>query len=74
MAQSPPPETASPPDSAATYSWEMVLACAVALLLQSRRDTAMLDEIFARATGPSRDEAAMGEVWAYARQTLEPMR
>lgn len=72
--QPPTTETADAPDAVTGYDWEMVIACGVALLLQSRWDGEPVRELLGRATGDTPDPDAMSALWAYARRTLEPMK
>lgn len=76
MSQRPPTTTPAErrADGEKTYDWDMVIACGVALLLQSQWDGETIRELLARATGPDPDQEAMNAVWAYVKRTLEPMR
>ena len=68
------PTTDTSTEGAKTYDWETVIACGVALLLQSRWDGAPVADILARATGESPDTAALRELREYVTRTLEPMK
>jgi hypothetical protein len=61
-------------DEAKAYDWEMVISCGVALLLQSQWDGEPIADMLARAKASPDDERAMGELWAYVRRTLQPMK
>lgn len=76
MSQRPPTTTPAErqADGEKTYDWDMVIACGVALLLQSQWDGEPIKDLLARATGTKPDPEAMNQIWAYARRTMEPLK
>lgn len=76
MSQRPPTTTPTErqADGEKTYDWDMVIACGVALLLQSQWDGEPIRELLARATDSANDPTALHELRDYVHRTLEPMK